>query len=76
MEFYNISFEEKLLKMRKLINTEGKKTIAIINGVNIIYEDDNIILTDIICKKCGTALTYGEVIDSYESCINCRQLNK
>ncbi|AUN01425.1 hypothetical protein EXM90_11495 [Clostridium botulinum] len=62
--------------MEKLINTKGTKIVSIINGVNIIYEDDNIILSDITCKKCENSLTYGEVIDGYECCINCRQLNK
>lgn len=65
-----------VLERLRLINSKNTKIVSIINGVNIIYESDNIILTDIICKKCGNSLTYGEVIDDYECCINCRQLNK
>ncbi|WP_291566866.1 MULTISPECIES: hypothetical protein [unclassified Clostridium] len=56
-----------------IINAKDAKIVSIINGINIIYEDNNDIISDVNCKKCGKLLRYGEVIDDYQCCSDCRQ---
>jgi hypothetical protein len=51
---------------------ESIKVGEIIDGLEVTYVSDGIVLVDVNCKKCGQSLRLFEALDYGDLCENCK----